>query len=112
MLIIDFSKPLAIIVGVTLYVLVLMLGKETKKSQITATMLFAFLAILVGHCVRFFTYKGGNDELYQALQTSLVIDFVFIFLTFIAYLWIDDIQAKKEDKKSIDNCLDWFWSKV
>ena len=39
-------------------------------------------------------------------------DFVFIFLSFISYLWIDEIQAKVENIKSIDNSLDWFWKRV
>ena len=47
-----------------------------------------------------------------ALTRSILVDFVFIFLSFISYLWIDDIQAKVEKKKSIDDSLSWFWAKV
>ena len=38
--------------------------------------------------------------------------FIFVFLSFISYLWIDDIEAKERKVKSIDNSLEWFWKKV
>ena len=40
------------------------------------------------------------------------IDFVFIAITFFAYLWVDDIEVKVNGKKSIDNSLEWLWKKV
>ena len=110
---INFTNPLTVLLGVVLFVLVLILGKETHKSAIPALMLFAFLAILVGHAIRLFNGSFGSDEtVYHAITTSLVVDFVFIFLSFVSYLWIDDIQAKVEKKKSIDDSLNWFWAKV
>ena len=110
--IINFTNPITILLGLVLFVLVLILGKETHKSVIPAILLFSFLGILVGHAIRLFTFDSINEEIYRTITTSLVVDFVFIFLSFISYLWIDDIQAKIEKKKSIDNSLDWFWAKV
>lgn len=110
--IINFTNPITVLLGVVLFVLVLILGKETHKSAIPAVMLFAFLALLVGHAIELFTFNAANEEVYKAITTSLVVDFVFIFLSFISYLWIDDVQAKVEKKKSIDDSLNWFWSKV
>lgn len=110
--IINFTNPITVLLAVILFVLVLILGKETHKSAIPAVMLFVFLAILVGHALRLFTFNSTNEEIYKAITTSLVVDFVFIFLSFISYLWIDDVQAKVEKKKSIDDSLSWFWAKV
>ena len=110
--IIDFTNPITVLLAVILFVLVLILGKETHKSAIPAVMLFVFLAILVGHALRLFTFNYTNEEIYKTITTSLVVDFVFIFLSFISYLWIDDVQAKVEKKKSIDDSLSWFWAKV
>ena len=109
--IINFSSPITVLLAVILTILVIVLGKETKRSVFIATMLFVFLAILIGHAVEFFTFKGSED-IYRTLSTSLFIDFVFVFLSFISYLWIDDVQTKLGKRKSIDNSLDWFWSKV
>lgn len=109
---INFTNPITILLALILFILVLFLGKETHKSAIPAVMLFAFLAILVGHTVELMVMNNIAEDVYISLTRSIVVDFVFIFLSFISYLWIDDIQARIEKKKSIDNSLDWFWSKV
>lgn len=110
--IINFSNPLSIFIGVVLFVLVLYLAKENKKAWITGIMLFAFIALLVGHTVEFALISGQSEQIYKAITTSATIDLIFVFLSFISYLWIDDIEAKAGKRKSIDNSLDWFWNKV
>ena len=40
------------------------------------------------------------------------IEAIMILLSYISYLWVDDIEAKEKNKKSIDNSLDWFWKKI
>lgn len=110
--IINFTNPITVLLALILFLLVLFLGKETHKSAIIAVMLFVFLGILIGHSVEFFTFNSNNEAVYSAITTSLIVDFVFIFLSFISFLWIDDIQAKVEKKKSIDDSLNWFWAKV
>lgn len=109
---INFTNPITILLALILFILILFLGKETHKSAIIAVMLFAFLAILVGHTIELMVIKDIAEGVYISLTRSIVVDFVFIFLSFISYLWIDDVQARIEKKKSIDNSLDWFWSKV
>lgn len=109
---INFTNPTAILIGVILFLLVLYLARETKKAWIIGIMLFAFLGLLVGHTVEFATVAKENEEIYNAVLASATMDLVFIFLSFITYLWIDDIEAKAGKKKSIDNSLDWFWNKV
>lgn len=110
--IIDFSNVITIFLAVVLFVLILILGKETKKSQILAIMLFIFLGILVGHFVELITVNSDNASYYYCIRVSMIFDFIFILLSFLSYLWIDDIQAKNEKKKSIDNSLDWFWREI
>lgn len=109
---IDFTNPITILLALLLFVLILFLGKETHKSAIPASMLFVFLILLVCHSVELMVLPNITQTTYTALTRSILVDFVFIFISFISYLWIDDIQSKVEKKKSIDNSLDWFWSKV
>ncbi len=109
---IDFTNSVTLLLALILFVLILMLGKETHKSAIPASMLFVFLLILVAHCMELMLIKDIAESVYAALTRSILVDFVFIFLSFISYLWIDDIQAKVEKKKSIDDSLSWFWAKV
>lgn len=110
--VINFTNPTLILLGVILFLLVLYLGREVKKAWVIGVMLFAFLGLLIGHAVEFVTLAGNGGELYQTLLVCSTVDFVFIFLSFISYLWVDDIETKLGKKKSIDNSLEWFWNKV
>ena len=109
---INFSHPMAVLTAVVLFVLVVYLAKETKKSWITAFMLGIFLTIIIGHALELTILGNKLPEIRHMLATSLTYDFMFIFLSFFSYLWIDDIEAKDSKKKSIDDSLSWFWSKV
>ena len=108
---INLAEPFPILIALLLFVLVLWFAYESKKSVITGIMMFSFIAILVLHTVEF---TMGNLSTYGASITirSIIFDLIFVFLSFISYLWIDDIEAKLKKKKSIDNSLDWFWSKI
>jgi len=107
---INFTDPIAILIALVLFVLVLFLAKETNKSVIIGIMLGVFLVILIGHTIEFTTLS--DQHIRQIIMNSITYDLIFIFLSFITYLWIDDIESKINKKKSIDNSLDWFWKKV
>ncbi|MCI8362654.1 MAG: hypothetical protein HFJ41_06000 [Clostridia bacterium] len=107
---INFTEPLAILTALALFVLVLFLGRETKKSIFLAIMLGIFLLIIAGHTIEFSIVD--QIEIQNIYARCITIDFVFILLSFMSYLWIDDIEAKSGKKKSIDDSLNWFWSKV
>ena len=109
---INFTNPTPVLLGVILFLLILFLGKETKRSAIIAVMLFVFIAILVGHTVEYAVIANKTQEVYYGIVRSIMFDFAFIFLSFVSYLWIDDMEAKLKKKKSIDNSLEWFWKKV
>ena len=109
---INFSNSITVLLALLLFVLTLFLGKETHKGAIPAAMLGVFLIILVAHVAELMLIENIEEAVYNSLTTSILVDFVFIFLSFISYLWIDDIQAKVEKKKSIDDSLSWFWTKV
>ena len=110
--IINLSNPFNILVALILYILILFLAKEIKRSNVTCIMLLAFLTIIVGHCIEFVMVQDPTGVITSTLANCIAVDFVFTFLSFIAYLWIDDVEAKDRKLKSIDNSLDWFWKKV
>ena len=109
---INFSNPLTLLIATLIFVLVLILAKETKKSAITAIMLLVFVGLLVFHTFSFITMPNRTQDINSQLTFSVVFDLIFVLVSFIAYLWIDDIEAKEKKKKSIDNSLDWFWEKI
>ena len=84
---------------------------SSKKSIISGLTLFIFLASLGLHTVEITTGALTNQGV-QYATSSVVYDLVFVFLSFITYLWVDDIEAKDKKKKSIDDSLQWFWNKI
>ena len=112
MLMINFADPLILLIGALLFVLVLILAKETKRSSIIAIMLFAFTMLLILHTITFLTNATLAKEDVSNLIYTMVFDLIFVLIAFISYLWIDDIEAKEKKKKSMDNSLNWFWEKI
>ncbi len=112
MFIFDISNPLTLILMLAATVLMIFLSQEIKKSMLGAITLFAYLIILIVHVVQLVTLPAEFRYLVSTLSRCLVIDFVFILVTFFSYLWVDDIEAKTFGKKSVDNTLDWFWKKI
>ena len=109
---INFADPLTLLIAVVLYTLVLLLARETKKSAIIAVMLFAFVALLIIHTIMYITGTQLTSEELSVLNYCIIFDLIFVLISFIGYLWIDDMEAKLKKKKSIDNSLEWFWGKV
>ena len=109
---INFTNPIILLVVTLVYVLILILSKETKKSAIAAVMLFVFVAMLVVHTIMYITGDTLSSDVLSDITFTMVFDLICVLLSFIAYFWVDDIEAKLKKKKSIDNSLDWFWGKV
>ena len=109
---INFANPVTLLIATILFILVLLLAKETKKSAIAAVMLFVFIALLIIHAVIYITGNDLDADTIGNLTFTMVFDLIFVLISFIGYLWIDDMEATVKKKKSIDNSLDWFWEKL
>ena len=112
MFIFNIANPITLILMLAITLILIFLGKETKKGYIVAIALFVFLALLIMHVVQIITLTPETAEYQSTLSSCLAIDFTMILLSFLSYLWVDDIESKDGKKKSIDNSLDWFWSKI
>lgn len=112
MFIIDISTPLAILAALAITICILFLGKEIKNSAIVAVLLGAFAALLVVHTIQLMTLTEEFLYLSNTLAKCLTVDFIFVLLSYISFLWVDDIETKYKNKKSIDNSLEWFWKKI
>lgn len=113
MFIFDVTSPITLLLLLAATVLLIFLGRETKKSFIPALPLVFFLVLLVFHSFQLAHIPELNyDIIRSTILGCITIDLLMIFITFFSYLWIDDIAAKFYKKKSIDNSLDWFWKQV
>lgn len=112
MFIFDISNPITLILMLAATVLLIFLAQEVKKSYIVAFPLFAYLVLVIIHVAQLTTLSEEYRYLITNLSRCIAIDFIFILITFFSYLWVDDIETKATNKKSIDNSLDWFWKKI
>lgn len=112
MFIFDISNPLTLVLMLAATILLIFLAQEIKKSYIAAIVLFVYLIILIMHVAQIATLAEEFRQFITTLSRCIVIDFVFVLISFFSYLWVDDIEAKAEGKKSIDNSLDWFWREI
>lgn len=112
-MIFNTADPINAILILAATLLLVYLGKETKRSLIPQIMLFVYLALIIIHAVQFVTLAGNTtQEIIKVLSSSLAVDFGLIMISFLGYLWVDDIEAKVKKKKVISNSLDWFWKQV
>lgn len=110
MYILNLSNPYIVIGTLMSTILLIILGREFKKSLLPLVGLFIFLLSILIHA---FQLGMLEQEIYKIMVTrSITVEAIMIFLLYMSYLWIDDIEAKEKHKKSIDNSLDWFWKKV
>lgn len=112
MIILDITNVVTLLLLLLITVLLIFLGHELKKSYIMAIPLFTYLALLIMHVFQLMTLSAEYSDKSPTLTWCIILDFAFIFISFVSYLWIDDMQAKKDNKKSLDNSLDWFWKEI
>ena len=110
--VIDVSEPLITILCLAAIICTIFLGHEIKKSIVPGIALGFCTVLLVIHAIQLFVFDASYIAFQGVLWQSLLYDFGFIIITAMGYLWVDDIEAKYRNKKSIDNSLDWFWSKI
>lgn len=112
MFIFNVSNAFTLLLLLAATILLIFLAQELKKSYIVAIALVSYLLLLVVHVFQLVTLSETYTYLSQTLSWCIMIDFIFIAVTFFSFLWVDDMEAKAFNKKSIDNSLDWFWKEL
>ena len=129
--IINFTNPIHVVVALVLVLLCAFLAQQYKKNTIPCIVLLVFLAILVGHTIELSAVSNSADIMPFAV--SIAVDEIFIFVSFLFFIWLDRIQVEaakttkdkktksgKKDKKTgkvddkviEDDGLDVLWKKV
>lgn len=112
-MIFNTADPINTILILAATLLLVYLGKETKRSLIPQIVLFVHLAIIIMHAVQFVTLSGtATQDIIKVLSSSLAVDFGLVMISFLSYLWVDDIEAKVKHTKVVNNSLDWFWKQI
>jgi len=112
MFFINLTQPITLLLVLAAVILLIFLSQEIKNSFVGILPLFASLGLLIMHTVQRFTLAQEYSDLSTAITVSIAIDFGLVLISFFAYLWADEVEAKEANKKTIDNSLDWFWKQV
>lgn len=112
MFLINVANPWVILISIFLVVCLLYIGKEAKNAYVPLIPLIVFIILLVMHGIQYLSLPMQYEAMAPQVALCLAVDFVFILLSYISYLWVDDIETKAKKKKSIDNSLEWFWKSV
>ena len=113
MFVFDLTNLLTLVLVVFATILFIFLSQEIKKSMVVAIPLFAFLIDLVIHTIQVLTLSQEYAYLYSTLCYNMAIDFTFLLITFLAYLWADEVEAKAFNKKTIDSRgINWLFKKI
>lgn len=113
MFIFDLTNIITLLLVTIATILFIYLSQELKKSLVAAIPLFAFVLDLIIHTVQMLTLKAEYSYLYSTLTINMAVDFAFLLVTFLAYLWADDVEAKAQNKKTINSKgIDWLFKQV
>ncbi len=113
MFIFDLTNLLTLFLVLIATILFIYLSQETKRSIVAFIPLCAFLIDLIIHTIQILTLKQEYSYLYSKLCWNMILDFTFLLITFLAYLWADEVEAKEFNKKTINSKgINWLWKKV
>lgn len=113
MFVFDLTNLLTLFLVTIVTVLFIFLSQEVKKSMVAVIPLFAFVIDLIIHTIQMLTLTSEYSYLYSKLCLNMAIDFAFLLVALLGYLWADEVEAKEFNKKTINSKgLDWLWKKV
>ncbi len=112
MVFVNLTNPLTLLLVVIATALLIFLGQEIKRSAVAIIPLICFLILLIVYVVQVSTLSEDLAYMASTIYKCIAIDFLFVLVSFFSYLWVDDLEAKKNNIKSIDNSLNWFWKDI
>ena len=92
---------IAVILIITaLTTIMIILGRKIEQPIIPGIATIGNLAFLIYHSITLDNLPISEKALITAEYNYLAVGFVLLLISFISFLWVDDIVAKKKNKKS------------
>ena len=91
---------------------VIALTRKTEKPIFSGILIIVNLALLLYHSYILNRLPSVFEKQISQTYLCLAMDFLWLLISFLGYLWVDDIRAIKFNKKSYDNSMSWFWNKL
>lgn len=110
-LFLNTSNPITMLVIVAVMALVITLSRKAEIVWPLILLMIGITGYLIYHSIQLDSLEKGS-ELISTIYHCIACDLIYMLITFISYLWVDDIVAKKKKLKSYDDSLSWFWNKL
>ena len=94
---IDFTIPGYLLATAAIIILAIFLGINSKTNTSTCILVLSFLTILVCHAIEL---SMGTAEQVAILAKNIVIDELFVFTSYVSFLWTDRLQIEETLKKN------------
>lgn len=106
------ANPIMIIAYTLITALVIFISKKAEKTVPIVIFIILVIGLLIYHSITLDGLAQFETEMINQLYHCIAVDLILLLLSFISYLWVDDIVAKKKKIKSYDDSLSWFWNKI
>lgn len=106
------ASPLIALIATAVVAFVIYASRKSEVATFLIVAIVVFIGLLIYHSVYLNSLPANETELISQAYYCIAIDLVLFLISFISYLWVDDIVAKKKKLKSYDDSLSWFWDKI
>lgn len=95
-----------LLVTLAIMLVCIALAKELKNPYIVIGVLVFSVVLLINS---YLSLDLVHSALRYKIYMSISIEYFLIFMSYITYLWIDDINARSLNLKTYDDSLVWLW---
>ena len=110
-LLLNTSAPIAILVVTLVISGVIYFSRNAEIAWPLIIAMAIIVFCLIYHSVVLDSLEKGSEQI-SVVYHCIACDLIYMLISFISYLWVDDIIAKKKKLKSYDDSLSWFWNKL
>lgn len=110
-LFLNTSNPLMILIIISVIALVIFFSRKSEMAWPLIIVMAVIVGFLIYHTVSLDDLQKGSEQI-SIVYHCIACDLIFMLVSFISYLWVDDIMAKSKKIKSYDDSLSWFWDKL
>ena len=98
----DLANPFTLILIIFASMFLILISKKFKKSIIALIPLILLIILLLVYIFQLTIIKGKYLNFKEEIIKSLIIDILFIIITFISYLWILHLEKNKGKIKGLE----------
>ena len=111
-LLVNTADPVVLLISLAVLILIIVVSRKTEQTPLLIIAMVVLIVALIYHSVFLEGLVSSENELISQTYYCIAADLVMLLISFISFLWIDDIVAKKKKLKSYDDSLNWFWNKL